>query len=143
MKQHLFSIGLAMALVAAGPPVPQRHLEPEDSGQVGRAPHTMRLPVFSDYRRPGLGPAMMATDGGIRHFGSRRKDRVLTGNDASYIAQDSNPAWLGKIAYNLTAICNKWKSPGGDPWAGMRHAVGRINLNSDAWPRGEKPWYAP
>ena len=256
MKQHLLGIGLAMTLVAAGRPVPQRHLEPEDSGQAERAPHMMRLPAFSDYRRtlgplldssvrvfmvtegtpfpesviglkrtakgwrifganavvasqpprviehppmqmmgtdgklhwtkpgdlriappppkpaalktcdaaidpilatqvidawdavllqtrPGYGPAMMALDSGIRHFGSRRKGRILTGHDAGYIAQDSNPAWLGKIAYDLTAICNKWKSPGGDPRAEIRHAVGRINLKSEAWPRGEKPWYAP
>lgn len=221
MRMRLFVIGLAMTLVAAGPPVPQRHLEPEGSG---------RLPVFSDYQRtlgpvldsslrvfvvtegtpfpesviglkrtpkgwrifgasavvasqppgrssvppkpvalktcdaaidpvlatriidawdavllqtrPGLGPTMMAQDAGISHFVARRKDRMLTGNDASTIATDSNPAWLGRIAYNLGVVCNKWKSPGGDPWAAMRHALNRINLKSEDWPGGQKPWYA-
>lgn len=253
MRVHLFVIGLAMVLMAAGPPVPQRHLEPEGSGQASRAAHRTPLPVFSDYRRtlgpvldssvrvfvvsegtpfpesviglkrtpkgwrifgaqavvaspppdtiepmqmmgtdgklrwtkpgelriappptkpvalktcdaaidpllavrvidawdavllqtrPGHGPAMMATDAGIRHFGSRRKDRMLTGNDASYIAPDSNPAWLGKIAYNLSVVCNGWKSSGGDPWAGMRHALKQINFKSEQWTRDEASWYA-
>lgn len=221
MKQHLFAIGLALALMAAGPPVPQRHLEAEGS---------RRLPVFSDYRRtlgpvldsslrvfvvtegtpfpesviglkrtpkgwrifgasavaasqppgrssappkpvalktcdaaidpvlatriidvwdavllqtrPGHGPGLMANDAGIRHFVARRKDRLLTGNDANTIATDSNPAWLGKIAYNLSVVCNKWKSPGGDPWADMRHALKQINHKSEQWTRDEAPWYA-
>jgi hypothetical protein len=244
MNRHLLGIGLAMVLLGAGKPVPQRHLEPEGS---------RLLPVFSDYRRtlgpvldssvrifvvtegtpfpesviglkrtpkgwrifgaqaavasrpprehdpvqmigtdgklrrtkpgelrlapppprpaaiktcdaaidqflakriidawdavllqtrPGHGPGLMATDGGVSHFGARRKDRMLSGNDASYIAPDSNPAWLGKIAYDLRVVCNKWKSPGGDPWDEMRHALNRINLRSEEWPRGQKPWYA-
>lgn len=226
MKKHLFVIVLAMAMTAAGPPAPQRHLEPEG------VLRSRSLPEFSDYRRtlgpvldssvrvfvvtegtpfpesviglkrtpkgwrifgasatvasrspgekwagpppipaalktcdaaidpvlatrvidawdavllqarPGFGPAMMATDAGIRHFGSRRKGRMLTANDASYIAADSNPAWLGKIAYDLAAICNRWKSIGGDPWAEMRHALKQINFKSEQWTRDEAPWYA-
>lgn len=254
MRQHLFAIGLGLALMAAGKPVPQRHLEPEYPSQAGRAPHRIPLPIFSDYQRtlgpvldssvrvfvvtegtpfpesviglkrspkgwrifgaqavvasqprsviehppmqmmgtdgklrwtkpgelriapppakpaalktcdaaidpilatrvidawdavllqtrPGFGPAMMS-NGGIRHFGSRRKDRMLTGNDASDIAADSNPGWLGKIAYNLSVVCNGWKSPGGDPWADMRHALRQINFTSERWTPEEAPWYA-
>ena len=60
--------------------------------------------------RPDAGLPMIGADGAIVHFASSMRYRVVTGI-AIGVDYNSRPAMLGRIAFDLTAICWKWSAP--------------------------------
>jgi hypothetical protein len=60
--------------------------------------------------RPDANMPEIGTDGMIVHFASNMPYRVATGV-ALGVDHNSRPAALGRIAYDLSAICWKWNAP--------------------------------